>query len=76
VSVKAGAPELLKPGCSLRQRQARRDAGCWCVSARRGLDRKSYHKRADASAATASQVAAQNPSDRSYTMVKDAPSDH
>jgi len=38
---------------------------------RPGLDRESYRKKS-----TASQIAAQNPSDRSNTMVKDAPSDH
>jgi hypothetical protein len=39
--------------------------------ARRGLDRESYPRKA-----TACQMAAQTPSDRSDTMVKDAPSDH
>ncbi len=42
---------------------------------RGGLARESYHKEADASEATACQMTNQNPSDRSNTTVKDAPSD-
>jgi hypothetical protein len=45
------------------------------VSGRRALDRESYDKKADASEATTCQTAAQTASDRSNTMVNDAPSD-
>jgi hypothetical protein len=41
-----------------------------------GLDQESYSREADAREPIARQMAAQTPSDRSNTMVKDAPSDH
>ena len=71
----AGTTGRVEPGCPLWRRQAGPDAGR-PGSARRGQGPQSYRKKAEASQATASQVAAQNPSDRSNTMVKDAPSDH
>ena len=45
------------------------------MSALRTFDRENYHDTAEASDATASQIPAQTPSDRSNTTVKDAPSD-
>ena len=68
----SGGVRVGEPGCSsLRQRQARRGAGRHrCVSVRRGLNGESYRKKA-----TACQMAAQTPSDRSNTTVKDAPFD-
>jgi hypothetical protein len=44
-------------------------------SARRTFDRDNYHDAAEASDAIASQIPAQTPSDKSNTMVIDAPSD-
>jgi len=75
VSVKWGTRERLSravPYGSAKRDRTRAAQG----SARRGLGPQSYRKKTEASQATASQVAAQNPSDRSNTMVKDAPSDH
>jgi len=71
----AGTTGRVEPGCPLWRRQAGPDAGR-PGSARRGLGPQSYRKKAEASQATASQAAAQNPSDTSNTMVKDPPSDH
>ncbi len=71
-----GTPERLKPGCPLRTRQERLDASRWCEGGPWGLIFARYCNTAEASDATASQIPAQTPSDRSNTTVKDAPSDH
>ena len=73
-----GAATSAGPGAADAGRgwhRARRDAGRWCVSVRRGLDPERYHKKAYASEATASQMAAQIASDRTNTALKDAPSE-